>query len=188
MRELCFVLSWAILFGLASCKPEPGSYSAKEIRDAANTTPTVDLSVYTLIAPEGTDRTNDAKEIMILKRRWPLAMQSLDVKEFEAILGKDFTFKSPDEFFNRAGYIQNRTRPDDWKITFVKYDHVTLQFTGDVAVLSYRNHIRNENPVTHESEVEHITWVDTFTQENGSWKISSAHAIDYAVEPVTEMP
>lgn len=110
-------------------------------------------------------------------------MQSLDINEFEAILSKDFTFKSPDEFFIRADYIKNLTTPDDWKITFVKYDNVTLQFTTEAtAILSYRNHIRNQNSVTHETE--HITWVDMYIIENTHWKLASAHAIDYKVEPM----
>lgn len=179
------VIVCLMLVGMIACKPGEKRYSAQQLTDPSDTTETVELSAYTLIAPEGTDRTSDANEIMKLKRRWPLAMQSLDVNEFEAILSSDFTFKSPDEFFNRAEYIQNRTRPDDWKITFVKYDNVTLQFTGEEsAVLSYRNHIRNEHSVTHETEIEHITWVDTFVKEQGDWKIQSAHAIDYSVEPM----
>lgn len=179
------VIAGLLLIGIIACKPEVKRYSAQQLTDPNDTTETVELSAYMLIAPEGADRTNDANEIMKLKRRWPLAMQSLDVNEFEAILSSDFTFKSPDEFFNRTEYIQNRTRPDDWKITFVKYDNVTLQFTGEEsAVLSYRNHIRNEHSVTHETEIEHITWVDTFVKEQGDWKIQSSHAIDYSVEPM----
>ena len=81
------------------------------------------------------NRTNDAKQIMNLKRRWPLAMQSQNLEEFEAILAKEFTFKGIGEFFNRTDYIKNRIKPDDWKITFVKYDNLCLQFINDLAIL-----------------------------------------------------
>ncbi len=156
----------------------PGNYSTLEIPDD-NTTPTVDLSKYTLIIDSKKDRRNDAKEILKIKRKWPLAMQSLNPLEFDSILGKNFTFKGSTAFFNRAEYIKNRTTPDDWKITFVKYDNVTLQFIGDIGILSYRNHIRNENSVTKAIEIEHITWVDIYVKENGRWKIGAAHSIDY---------
>lgn len=147
-----------------------------------NTTPSVDLSKFTLVNDPNRDRMDDAKEIIEIKRKWPLAMQSLNPLEFDAILGKNFTFKASDEFFTRDDYIKNRTTPDEWKITYVKYDNVTLQFFGDTGVLSYVNRITNKNVNTDAVEYEYISWVDIYIVEDGKWKIGAAHAIDYRLE------
>lgn len=147
-----------------------------------NSTPTVDISKYTLISDPYKDRRNDAKEILKVKRKWPLAMQSLNPLEFDSILSKNFTFKGSDRFYTWADYIKNRTTPDEWKITFVKYDNVTLQFFGDTGILSYVNHITNKNVNTGAIEYEHISWVDIYIIEEGRWKIGAAHAIDYRLE------
>jgi hypothetical protein len=174
---------------LAACtehKPsETGSkpsvnYSTKLV-SLENTTPTVDLSSYTLITSSENDHQKDADEILQLKRKWPLAMQSLDPLAFDSILSSNFTFKG-ERFFNRADYIKNRTTPDDWKITFVRYSNVTLQFFDDRAVLSYVNQITNRNSKTEAIEYEHISWVDIYRNENKEWKLESAHAIDYRLE------
>ncbi len=157
------------------------NYSAIVLTDT-NSTPTVDISKYTLIHDPLKDRTNDAKEILEVKKKWPLAMQSLNSLEFDSILSKNFVFKGTDSFYTRAAYIKNRTTPHEWKITFVKYDNVTLQFFGDTGILSYKNHITNKNTKTEAIEFEHISWVDIFVLENGKWKIGGAHAIDYRLE------
>lgn len=147
-----------------------------------NVTPTVDLAQITLISHAKDHRTADAKAIMKVKRKWPLAMQSLSQGAFDTILSRNFTFNAKDHFFTRADYIKNRTTPDDWKIIFVKYENVTLQFVGNTGLLSYVNHITNRNSKTQEIEYEHISWVDTYVMENGQWKIDAAHAIDYRLE------
>jgi hypothetical protein len=147
-----------------------------------NVTPTVDIAKYTLIGDPQHDRTSDVKEILAIKRKWPLAMQSLNPLEFDSILSRDFTFKGSHEFFTRADYIKNRTTPDEWKITRVKYDNVTLQFFGNTGVLSYVNHITNMNIRTGATEFEHISWVDIYVLEDGAWKIEAAHSIDYRLE------
>jgi hypothetical protein len=147
-----------------------------------NNTPTVDLSKYILIKASHEDRELDVNEILRVKRKWPLAMQSLNPLEFDSILSKNFTFKGSDSFFNRADYIENRSKSDEWKIIFVKYDNVTLQFFEDIGVLSYVNHITNKNSNTGAIEYEHISWVDIYILEDGKWKIRSAHSIDYRLE------
>jgi hypothetical protein len=157
------------------------SYSTVVILDD-NSTPSVDISKYTLINDPKKDRRNDAKEILKVKRKWPLAMQSLNPLEFDSILSKDFTFNGSDKFFTRSDYIKNRTTPDEWKITFVKYDNITLQFFGDTGILSYVNHITNKNANTGAIEYEHISWVDFYVIEDGKWKIGAAHSIDYRLE------
>ncbi len=173
-----------VITGLLSCNESQNvetTYSYLEVNED-NPTPTVDISKYSLINDSQNDRRNDAKEILKVKRKWPLAMQSLNPVEFDSILSKKFTFKSATTFFNREDYIEDRTTPDDWKITFVEYDNVTLQFFDDTAVLSYNNHVRNENKVTREVEIEHISWVDIYLKENDKWKLGAAHSIDYRVE------
>ena len=183
-------LLWAILGG---CN-HPGrdndrkqiTYTTRDIK-LTNNTPTVDLPSYTLIVSSDGDRAKDADEILALKRKWPLAMQSLDPLAFDSILSSNFTFKG-ERFFNRADYIKNRTTPDEWKITFVRYSNVTLQFFDDRAVLSYVNRITNRNTKTDAIEYEHISWVDIYTKENDQWKLETAHAIDYRLEvPETKL-
>ncbi|MFT3796519.1 nuclear transport factor 2 family protein [Flavobacterium sp.] len=157
-------------------------FSISEIQ-LENSTPTVDIQKFTLIENSENDLKNEAKEILTVKRKWPLAMQSQNPAEFDSILAKDFTFKGIGEFFNRKDYIENRVKPDDWKITFVKYENVCLEFINDnLAILSYKNSIKNVNSKTKEIESEIISWVDIYIKENNNWKIKSAHAIDYRLE------
>lgn len=150
-----------------------------------NTTPTVDISGYTLITGPGEDRNEDATRILETKRKWPLAMQSLEKAAFEEILARGFTFAGDGQLMNRADYIADRTTPSEWKITHVQYDNLTLQFFGDIGVLSYRNRVTNENTETGATEIEYIDWVDVYVQENGQWKIGSAHVVDFRMEPVS---
>lgn len=147
-----------------------------------NSTSSVDISKYTLISNGHKDRRSDANEILKVKRKWPLAMQSLNPLEFESILSKNFIFKGGDNFVTRSDYIKNRTTANEWKITFVKYDNVTLQFLGDTGILSYMNLVTNKNINTGAIEYERISWVDIYAIEHGEWKIESAHAIDYRLE------
>ncbi|MDZ4792868.1 MAG: nuclear transport factor 2 family protein [Bacteroidota bacterium] len=191
MKKTIFILLTTLVIAF-SCKEErktdkksnkksANNYSATVIVED-NSTPSVDISKYTLVSNQQKERRNHAKEILKVKRKWPLAMQSLNPLEFDSILSKNFTFKGSDKFFNRADYIKNRTTPDEWKITSVKYDNVTLQFFGDTGVLSYLNHITNKNVNTAAIEYEHISWVDIYVIEDGKWKIEAAHAIDYRLE------
>lgn len=147
-----------------------------------NSTSTVDISKYTLINDRHKDRSSDAKEILKVKRKWPLAMQSLNPLEFDSILSKNFIFKGGDSFFTRSEYIKNRSAPDEWKIIFVEYDNVTLQFFGDTGILSYINNITNKNANTGAVEYERISWVDIYVIEGGKWKIGASHSIDYRLE------
>jgi len=184
MRKIKIILL-VIITGLLSCNEKQNestkTYSLLEISEN-NLTPTVDISKYSLVNDSQNNRSNDANEILKVKRKWSLAMQSLNPLEFDSILSKGFIFKSSNTFFNREDYITNRTTPDDWKITFVEYDNVTLQFFENTAVLSYKNHVRNENAVTREVEIEHISWVDIYIKENNKWMLGAAHSIDYRLE------
>ena len=165
-------LSFLMLIILISCneldKKESSTVATPEstfttsIIALKNTTPTVDILNYTLIEDSNKNRQKDADEILNVKRRWPLAMQSQNAEEFEAILAKDFTFNGIGEFFNREDYIKNRLQPDNWKITYVKYDNLSLQFIGELAILTYKNSIKNVNSITKETEIEVISWTDVF--------------------------
>jgi len=162
-------------------KNSANNYSVLVISEDSST-PSVDISKYTLVSHQQKDRRNDAREILQVKRKWPLAMQSLNPLAFDSILSKNFIFKGGDQIFTRADYIKNRTTPAEWIITFVKYDNVTLQFFGDTGILSYVNQITNKNTITGAIEYEHISWVDIYVIEDGKWKIGAAHSIDYRLE------
>lgn len=190
MRKIFFLIT--TLTVAISCKEKQGSGKNPEKNsiniDTAtvliedNNTPTVDISTYKLISDSQKDRRKDAQEILKVKRKWPLAMQSLDPLAFDSILSRNFIFIGSDEYFTRADYIKNRTTPGEWKITFVKYENVTLQFFDDTGFLSYVNHITNKNVSTGAIEYEHISWADIYILEEGKWKIGAAHAIDYRLE------
>lgn len=186
-----YIYFLSVLLILTSCNQQEPKHSYGEVEEAGNfvveialenTTPTVDMAEFTLIGNEKGFLKDDAIAIMNVKRRWPLAVQSQNEAEFESILARDFSFKGIGEFFNRKDYIQNRIKPDDWKITFVKYENVSLQFIGELGVLTYKNKIKNENTITQETEIEIISWMDIFVKENNQWKIRACHAIDYKAE------
>lgn len=156
--------------------------SAREII-LENNTPTVDMPKVTLISTEGIDRSNDAAAIMAVKRRWPMAMQARDEKEFDAILAAGFTFGADAKVMNRKEYIADRISANDWRITHVVYDNMTLQFFGDHALLTYRNRVTNDNENTKEREIEVIHWADIFVRSGSEWKIAAAHVVDFRIEP-----
>jgi hypothetical protein len=180
---------WIVL--LSSCnntsqdrtlaKSDTGDYAALEIR-VTNKTPTVDLEKYVLISALNENRKRDAAAILTVKRLWPLAMQSKSVAAFDSILSKNFVFTSNGKLLNRQAYISDRTSPSEWKITHVKYDHMSLQFFGNMALLTYRNQVTNENSTTKAIETEHISWADVYRKEDTKWKIDAAHVVDFRVE------
>ncbi|MBX3244580.1 MAG: nuclear transport factor 2 family protein [Acidobacteria bacterium] len=162
--------------------PASVAFTAEEIIEE-NKTPTVDIAKYTLVSSAGEKRKEDAAKVLQLKRRWPLAMQSLDKNEFESILARDFTFTDAGKMMNREEYISDRTTEDAWKITHVVYDNMTLQFFGEVAVLSYRNRVTNDHSKTKEREIEIIHWVDVYKKESNEWKLAAAQVVDFKIEP-----
>lgn len=185
----------SILLGqliLSSCNPEKtGSKDAESNKinettiiemEVNNSTPTVDLAKYKLIVDTGKDRRSDAEQILSVKRKWPLAMQSKNAAEFDSILSKNFMFQGGNSVYNRKDYIKDRTSPGEWIITFVKYENLTLQFIGERGILSYINHVTNKNQKTGDIEIEHMTWVDIYILEDGKWKIGAALPIDYRLE------
>ncbi len=147
-----------------------------------NLTPTVDIEKYVLVGPPDDDRNKDVAEIADLKRKWPLAMQSQNVAAFDSLLSADFVFTGDGQVLNRADYIEDRTSPSEWKITHVVYDNLILQFFGNMALLTYRNRVTNENTSTKALEIEYISWADIYRKEKGKWKISAAHVVDFRME------
>jgi len=158
-----------------------GNFSALEILES-NKTPTVDIEKYVLISNSNDDRKNDADEILKVKRKWPLAMQSKSTSAFDSLLSPNFVFTGDGHLLNRKDYIINRTSPSEWKITHVKYANMTLQFFGNIALLTYRNQVTNENINTKAIEIEYISWADVYKKEESKWKIDAAHVVDFRVE------
>ncbi len=149
---------------------------------------TIKIDNYTLINSKEGKRQKDAADIIELKRKWPQVMQSPNRVGFDTILSKNFTFFGEGRLLNREEYIQDRLTTSDWKITFVKYDNVTLQFFDSIGLLTYRNQVTNENVKTNEIEIEYISWADIYVKEQGKWKIGASHTIDVRIEQVEKGP
>ena len=146
-----------------------------------NGTPTIDIKSFSLVGDSSEAQIADAKEILKVKRKWPLAMQEKSRKLFEEILSKDFTIRGEDEFFgNREDYIKDREK-GNWGIDTVRYENLVLQFFGDVAVLTYRNKLTGTD-IAGIPNKEFYTWADMFKKEDGAWKIGASHCIDARVE------
>ncbi len=65
--------------------------------------------VPNLITNNAEAEINDAKEILKVKWKAPLAMQTKDSASFNEILAKKFTFRAEDQFFSkRNDFIKNR--------------------------------------------------------------------------------
>lgn len=180
------IFVFLFLFAVLSCydkkeKTEIEMYKIIEVIEE-NTTPTVDIKKYTLVGNGNEDRKQDAEQILALKRKWPLVMQSPNRIGFDTILSLNFTFNGDGHLLNREDYITDRTKASDWEITHVKYDNLTLQFFGNTALLTYRNRVTNENINTGEVEIEYISWADIYVLENDKWKIGASHVIDVKVE------
>ncbi|MBK7738744.1 MAG: nuclear transport factor 2 family protein [Saprospiraceae bacterium] len=151
-----------------------------------NLTPTVDIDHFVLISNNTEAQIKDAKEILKVKRNFPLAMQTKDESLFNKILAKNFAFRAEDEFYNRADYIKDRTTCTD-TVTAVKYENLVLQFFGDIGVLTYRNIVENKG-ILHDTIAmdknwnEYMTWADIYVKEEGIWKIGSVHQIEYRAD------
>ena len=191
MRQL-IIVSLLGQFIFYSCNPEkrdsknPASNESRESTiieiEEINSTPTVDLAKYKLIVDSGKGRKLDAEQILRVKRKWPLAMQSKNPAEFDSILSKNFIFPGRNSFYNRNDYIKDRTSQGEWIVTFVKYENVTLQFIEEKAIMSYVNHVTNKSKKTGNIEYEHMSWIDIYILEDGKWKIEAAFPIDYRLE------
>lgn len=174
-----------LLFIICGCKspvkPTASAVSFQQVNIIEeNTTPTVDIRSFALITNDHTKDSLEAREIMKVKRNFPLAMQRKDALLFEQILGKSFTFRADDEFFNRADYIQNRIH-GTWTIDTVRYENLALQIFGDLALLTYKNSL-NGSDEAGRSNLEKYTWADLYIKEDGKWRLLSVHCIDTKIE------
>lgn len=145
-----------------------------------NTTPTVDIKGYVLITNNPIKDSAESKEVLKVKRNFPLAMQKRDSLLFEQILSANFTFRADDEFFNRQDYILNRIH-GTWTIDTVRFENLALQFFGNVAILTYKNSLKGTDD-NGRPDLEKYTWADVYGKENGVWKILSVHCIDSKTE------
>ncbi|MGB5008075.1 MAG: nuclear transport factor 2 family protein [Ferruginibacter sp.] len=174
-----------LLFMICGCKapviPVTASGSFQQIKiNEENITPTVDIKSFVLITNDRAKDSMEAREIMKVKRNFPLAMQQKDSSLFEQILATGFIFRADDEFFNRADYIQNRIH-GTWSIDTVRYENLALQFFGEMAVLTYKNSLNGSDDAGRPN-LEKYTWADMYVKEHGKWKLLSVHCIDTKIE------
>ena len=141
---------------------------------------TIIIPGLTLITKNYGKEKDDALEILKLKHKFPLAMQTKNREIFEAIFAEEFVFRADDEFFNREDYINNRVK-GAWEVDTVKYQNLTLQFYGDKAVLSYKN-VLDGTDDSGKPTLEYYTWADVYVKENTGWKLLSCFNIDSRVE------
>ncbi len=167
-------------------KLKDGSKYIQETIAEENLTPTVDIKEFVLVSNNSAAQLADAKEVMKVKRNFPIAMQTKDEALFNEILSKSFSFRAEDEFYNRADYIKDRTTCTD-TVTDVKYENLVLQFFGNIGVLTYRNIVDNKG-ILHDSITmdknwkEYMSWSDIYVKEDGKWKIGSVHQIEYRTD------
>jgi ketosteroid isomerase-like protein len=138
--------------------------------------PNVDIRSYVLITDNlDVDRV-DAEAIMRLRAKLPLAVQTKDAALFNSILGRDFTFRAADEFWNREDYIRNRVEESEMVLS-AQYENIVLQLFGDVAVSTYRNVIALKDKSGKAATLQ-MTWASVYVKEDGQWKIGAVHLID----------
>lgn len=175
-----FVIFIVAIIILSSCNDREAfkqkDYQQIKIKEP-NLTPTIDIKDFTLISNNLKQDSIDAIEILKVKRNLPLAMQKKEKAIFESILSKNFTYRGEDEFFkNSKDYIQNRVNAT-WTIDTVRFQNLTLQFFGEIAVLTYRNTLGGTDD-NGRFDIENYTWADIYVKENGKWKIEAIHEIE----------
>lgn len=139
--------------------------------------PTVGLKDYALVTDNLERDRPEANAVINAKIGLPHAMQTKKREDFEAVLGRTFTFTSQDEFFDREGYIANRVG-DPSKVKRADYRNVTVQFIGGRAMVTYSN-IVEDQPGGPGAWKADMTWADVFVKENGQWKYEVVHLIDF---------
>ncbi len=88
---------------ISACKEtnssmEPDKEYVQLVVNEDNVTPTIDIKSFTLITNNAEAEITDAKEILRVKWKAPLAMQTKDSALFNEILAKKFTFRAEDQF------------------------------------------------------------------------------------------
>jgi len=143
-------------------------------------TPTVLIQGLTFVTDNFEFEQNDALEILRLKHRLPLAMQTKNRELFEDILAKGFTFRAENEFFNRADYIDNRVA-GTWTIDTVTFENLVLQLFDKKALLTYRNTLKGTD-VNGKANIEKYSWADIYVKQGESWKVLGIHEIDSRID------
>jgi hypothetical protein len=145
--------------------------------------PTVKIDSLILITDDSAAHVNDAKAILRAKVIIPLAMQKHDAALFNSVLAKGFTARGENEFFEREEFIRNRVE-GKWMISYVQYENLVLQFFGEIAVLTYRNIVKEKDAMGM-PKTWHFTWADVWVKEDGKWKIKAVYGI-HGKEPNTK--
>ncbi len=63
-----------------------------------------------------------------------------------------------------------------WIISDVQYENLVLQFFGEIAVLTYRNTVKEKDAMGL-PKTWHYTWADVWVKEDGEWKIKAGYGI-----------
>lgn len=167
--------------GTASNEPTAGNRSIPPARPFTLTTqskyPTVGLKDYVLITNDLERDRAKAEAVVQAKLELPRAMQTKRREDFERVLARNYTFRAPDEFFDRAGYIENRVG-DPSKVKWVEYRNVVVQFIGDWALITYSNVVEDE-PGGLGAWKADMTWADVLVKEDGTWKYETIHQIEF---------
>ncbi len=139
-------------------------------------TPTARIDTLTLITNNILRDSANAQALIHAKVLLPLAMQKHDAVLFDSVLAKEFIYHDEEAFFNRQEYIHDRVN-GKWTITDVQYENVVLEFYEDIAVLSYRNVVK-ETDEFGKPQTFVWFWTDIWTNENGRWKLKVLRAIN----------
>jgi ketosteroid isomerase-like protein len=98
-----------------------------------------------------------------------------DAALFDSILARDFVAHGEEEFFNREEFIKNRVG-GKWLISDIQYENLVLQFFGEIAVLTYRNTVKEKDAMGL-PKTWHYTWADVWVKEDGDWKVKAGYGI-----------
>lgn len=139
-------------------------------------TPTARIDTLTLITNNIQNDTANAQALIRAKVILPLAMQKHDEVLFDSVLAKEFIYQGEEAFFNRQEYIHDRVTAK-WNITDVQYQNVVLEFYDDIAVLSYRNIVK-EIDEFGKPQTYVWFWTDIWVKENNRWKLKVLRAIN----------
>lgn len=139
-------------------------------------TPTARIDTLTLITNNILRDSANAQALIHAKVLLPLAMQKHDAVLFDSVLAKEFIYHDEEAFFNRQEYIHDRVN-GKWTITDVQYENVVLEFYEDIAVLSYRNVVK-ETDEFGKPQTFVWFWTDIWTNEDGRWKLKVLRAIN----------
>lgn len=165
----------AILLLISFSSFGQNEYKTVHIKTDLNT-PTARIDTLTLITNNFLRDSANAMALIHVKVLLPLAMQKHDAVLFDNVLAKDFIYHGEEAFLNRQEYIHDRVN-GKWTITDVQYENVVLEFYQDIAVLSYRNVVK-ETDEFDKPQTYFWFWTDVWVNENGKWKLKELRAIN----------